>query len=124
MHCPKCAHRIPDKSLRCLYCGALTKDETSSEMRMDSWALLGPSEKMEETLAGIHGAKEEINYKKLEELPPALRAKVEEILRKGEGQGWEMRTSFSNFPGWMEGRKKKREKMGFLEALRFLLKKE
>jgi len=85
---------------------------------------LAPSGRMGENLPGIPGAKEGINYKKLEELPPALRAKVEEILKKGEGQGEEMRTSFSNFPEWMEGRKRRRKKMGFLEALRFFLKKE
>jgi len=124
VHCPKCAHWIPDKSHKCLYCGALTKDETSSETRTESRPLLTPSGKMGENLAGIQGTKEEINYRKLEELPPSLRAKVEEILRKGEGQGWEMRTSFSNFPEWMEATKGKRKKMGFLEALRFLLKKE
>ena len=114
MQCPKCAHKIPDKSHRCLYCGAWTKDETSSEKRTESRALWVPSGKLIENLIDIQGTKEEINYKKLEELPLSLRAKVEEVLKKGEGQGEDT----------MEGRKRKRKKMGFLEALRFLLKKD
>ena len=124
MQCPKCAHKIPDKGLRCLYCGALTNDEICPETRTESRVLSAPAGKKGENFPGFQGAKKEINYKKLEELPPALRAKVEEILKKGEGQGEEMRTSFSNFPEWMEGRKRRSKKMGFLEALRFFLKKE
>jgi hypothetical protein len=124
MQCPKCAHRIPDKADRCLYCGARTKDETSSETRAESRALLVSSGKMGENLFGIQGSKEEINFKKLEELPPSLRAKVEEILKKGEGQSEETEISFPSFPESVGGMGSKRKKMGFLEALRFLLKKE
>ncbi len=124
MQCPKCAHKIPVKRLRCLYCGALTNDEICPETRTESRILSAPAGKKGENLPGFQGAKKEINYKKLEELPPAIRAKVEEILKKGAGPGEEMITSFSNFPEWIEGSKRKRKKMGFLEALRFLMKKE
>ena len=98
MQCPKDAHRIPNKADRCLYCGARTKDETYSETRTESPALLISLGKMGENLTGIQGTQEEINFKKLDELPPSLRAKVEEILKKGEGQSEEIRTSFPSFP--------------------------
>ena len=69
--------------------------------------------------------REEINYKKLEDLPLSLRTKVEEMLKKGEGRNEEMKTSVHNFPGSMEGTsKKKKKRMGFLAALKILLKKE
>ncbi len=98
MQCPKCTHKIPDKSNRCLYCGAWTKDETSSETRTESRGLLFPSGKMGEDLTEVQGTKEKINYKKLDELPRPLKAKVEEILKKGERQGEET----------MEGTKRKK----------------
>lgn len=112
MECPKCDHRIPDKDDRCLYCGAWTKGEVTS------------SEKRDKNSSGIQVTNEEINYKKLQDLPESLRAKVEEMLKKGESQNVAIKTSYYNFPESLDGTGPKKKKMGFLEALKILRKKE
>ena len=112
MECPKCGHIIPDKDDKCLYCGAWTKGEVTS------------SEKMDKNLSGIQITKEEINYKKLEDLPESLRAKVEEMLKKGPSQNVEITNSFYNFPDSMDRTSPEKKKMGFLKALKILLKKD
>jgi hypothetical protein len=80
--------------------------------------------KMGKNFSGVQVTKEEIDYKKLDALPLTLRAKVEEMLKKGEGQNEEIKTSFQNFPESMEGTGRKRRRMGPLAALRILLKKD
>jgi hypothetical protein len=112
VECPKCGHRVPDKDDKCLYCGAWTKGEVTS------------SEKMDNNLPGIQVTKEEINYKKLEDLPESLRAKVQEMLKGGAGQNMEITNSFNNFPDSIDRTSPKKKKMGFLEALKILLKKD
>ena len=79
---------------------------------------------MGKNFAGIQITKEEINYKKLEELPLPLRAKVEQMLKKGDGQNEEIKIFFHNFPESMDKTGRKRKRMGFLAALKILLKKE
>ena len=112
MECPKCGHRIPDKDDKCLYCGAWAKGEVTY------------AEKPVNNLSGIQVTKEEINYKKLEDLPESLRAKVEEMLKKGESQNVEIENSFYNFPESMDRTSPKKKKISFLSALKILLKKE
>ncbi len=112
MECPKCGHRIPDKDDKCLYCGAWTKGEATS------------SETMDTNSSGIQVTKDEINFKKLEDLPISLRAKVEEMLKKGESPNVEVKTSHYNFPHSLDGTNPRKKKMGLREALKILLKKE
>jgi len=112
VECPKCGHRIPDKDDKCLYCGAWTKGEVTS------------SEKMDKNSSGIQVTKEVINHKKLEDLPESLRAKVEEMLKKGESHSVAIKTSYYNLPESLEGTGPGKKKMGFLEALKILCKKE
>jgi hypothetical protein len=66
---------------------------------------------MGENITGIQVTKEEINFSKLEGLPFSIRARVEEILKKGEGRSDEIETSFHNIPESMEraGRRRKRK---------------
>ena len=112
MECPKCGHRIPEKDDRCLYCGTWTKGEvTYAETPVNN-------------SSGIQVAKEEISYKKLEDLPEPLRAKVEEILKMGESQKGEIQKSFCNFLDSMDRTSPQKKKMSFLAALKILLKKE
>jgi hypothetical protein len=61
-------------------------------------------------IIGIQVIGDERNYRNPGGLPLSIRARVEEILKKGEGQGEEIETSFRNIPESMEraGRKKKR----------------
>ena len=124
MQCPKCSHRTPDKGDRCLYCGAWIKGGASSEKRTESPGFLVPPGKMGEDSTGIPVTKEKINYKKLEELPLSLRAKVEEILKKGEGPKEVIKNPFDNFFESMERTGRKRKRMGPLAALKILLKKD
>jgi hypothetical protein len=70
------------------------------------------SGKMGENIAGIQVTKEEINYQKLEGLPLSIRARVEEVLKKGEGQGEEIRTAFRNIPESKGRAGRKKKKMG------------
>lgn len=112
MECPKCGHRIPDRDDKCLYCGARVKGEVTS------------SEKMGQISSGIQVTREGIDYKKLEDLPESLRAKVEEMLKKGENQNVEVKIYRSPFPQSLDGTSPRKKKMGFLEALKILLKKE
>jgi hypothetical protein len=79
---------------------------------------------MGEDSTGIPVTKEKINYKKLEELPLSLRAKVEEILKKGEGPKEVIKNPFDNFFESMERTGRKRKRMGPLAALKILLKKD
>jgi hypothetical protein len=124
MQCPKCGCRIPDNSDSCLHWGEWIKWEASSEARTESPTVPVSSGKMGENITGIQVTKEEINYKKLEGLPLSIRARVEEILKKGEGQSEVIRTSFRNFPKSKEGAGRKRKRTGSLDALKFLLKEE
>jgi len=113
MECLKCGHRIPDKDDKCLYCGAWTKGEvTYSEKTVIK------------DLSGIQVTKEKIDYKKLEDLPESLRAKVEEMLKKGESQNVKIENSFYNFPESMDRTSPKKKRISFLSALKILLKKE
>jgi len=82
------------------------------------------SGKMNENITGIQATKEEINNKKLDGLPLSIRARVEEILKKGEGPSEEIRTSCTNILGTKERSGRKRKSMGSLKALRSLMKKE
>ena len=124
MQCPKCGHRIPDKGDRCLYCGAWIKEGASPEKKTESPGFLPSSGKMGKDSTGIQVTKEKINYKKLEELPLSLRAKVEEILKKDEGPNEEIKNPFDNFPESLERMDRKRKRMGPLAALKILLKKD
>jgi hypothetical protein len=124
MQCPKCSHRIPDKGDRCLYCGALIKGGAPSEKKTEPPGVLVPSGKMGKDPAGIQVTKEKIDYKKLQELPLSLRAKVEEVLKKDEGPNEEIKNPFDNFPDSMERMDRKRKRMGPLAALKILLKKD
>jgi hypothetical protein len=113
VECPKCGHRIPEKDDKCLYCGAWTKGEVTY------------AEKPVNNLSEIRVTKKEISYKKLQDLPEPLRAKVEEMLRKGESQNVEIETPFCNFPESMaRTSRKEKKKMSFLAALKILLKKD
>jgi hypothetical protein len=124
MQCPKCGHKIPDMNDKCLYCGAWTKGEAASGTGADSSRFMASSGKMGKNFAGVQVTKEEINYKKLEELPLPLRARVEAMLKKGEGQSEEIKTFFHNIPEPMDRTGEKRKKISFLAALKFFLKKE
>jgi hypothetical protein len=124
MECPKCGHRIPDNDEKCLYCGARTRGEPSSERKTEPSVLLSSSGKTGKNFTGFQTTKEEINYKKLEELPLSLRLKVEEMLKKGDGQNVEIKTFSHNFPESTGRTGEKRKKMGFLAALKILLKKD
>jgi hypothetical protein len=110
MQCPECGRRIPDNSDSCLYWRAWIKGEASSEARTEPPTMSVSSGKMGENIIGIQLTKEEINFKKLEGPPLSIRARVEEILKKGEGQSEEIRTSFRNISESMEraGRRRKR----------------
>jgi hypothetical protein len=122
MKCLKCGHMISDKADKCLYCGARAARETSSDTKTE------PSEPVD--FSGVaakndpaeEAGKKEIDYKKLEGLPLSLRVKVEEILKKGEGKKREIANPFQNFPEAME--RTGRRRMGFMSALRILLKKD
>jgi hypothetical protein len=65
---------------------------------MESPTLSVSSEKMGENITAIQTTKEEKNYRNLEKLPLSIRDRVEEILKKGEGQSEEIGTSFGNVP--------------------------
>ena len=110
MQCPKCGRRISDNSHSCLYWRAWIKGEASSEARTEPPTMSLSSGKLVENITGIQLTKEEINFKKLEGLPLSIRARVEEILKKGEGQSEELGTSFRNIPESKEraGRRRKR----------------
>ena len=124
MECLKCGHRIPDKDDKCLYCGAWTRGEGPSKTKTESSQFATASEKTGNGFSGIQVTNEEMKYKKLEGLPLPLRAMVEEVLRKGEGQNAEVKTSFQNFLEPLDRKSSKKKKPGFLEALKILLKKE
>ena len=124
MKCPKCGCRIPDNSDSWLYWGTWIKGEASSETSMEFPTLSVSSGKMNENITGIQATKEEINNKKLDGLPLSIRARVEEILKKGEGPSEEIRTSCTNILGTKERSGSKRKSMGSLKALRSLMKKE
>ena len=124
MQCPDCGHKIPDMSDKCLYCGAWTKGKAVSGTRADSSGVMASSGKLGEYFAGVQVTKEEMNYKKLEDLPLPLRAGVEAMLKKGDGQSKEIKAFFQNFsesPNKADG---KRRRMSFLAALKLLLKKD
>ncbi len=110
MRCPECGRRIPDNSDSCLYWREWIKSEASSEASTEPPIISVSPRKKEEYYTGIQVTKKDINFKKLEGLPLSIRARVEEILKKGEGQSEEIETSFRNIPESMEraGRKKKR----------------
>jgi len=110
MQCPECGRRIPDNSDSCLYWRTWIKGKAPSEARTESPTLSVSSGKMGENITGIRVIKAEKDYKKLKGIPLSIRARVEEILKKGEGRSEEIRTSFRNFPESMEraGRKRKR----------------
>jgi hypothetical protein len=124
MQCPKCGHKIPEMNDRCLYCGAGTKGQSASGARADSSGFMACSGKMDKDSAGVQVTKEEIDYKKLEGLPLSVRAKVEAMLKKGEGRREEIKNPFESFPEPMERTGRKRRRMGPLAALRILLKKD
>ncbi len=124
MQCPKCGHKIPDMNNKCLYCGAWTKGEAASGTGADSSGFMASSRKMGKNFAGVQVTKEEINYKKLEELPLPLRARVEAMLKKGDGQSEEIKTFFQSFPESPSKTDGRRKKMSFLAALKILLKKD
>jgi hypothetical protein len=124
MECLKCGHRIPDKDDKCLYCGAWTRGEVPSETKTEPSQFVTASEKTGNRFAAVQVTKEETKYKKLEDLPESLRAKVAEMLRKGERQNGEIKTSFHNFFEPLDRKSSKKKKPGFLEALKILLKKE
>ena len=124
MECLKCGHRIPDKDDKCLYCGAWTRGEVPSETKTEPSQFVTASEKTGNRSAAVQVTPEEMKYKKLQDLPEPLRAKVEEMLRKGEGQNGEIKTSFHNFFEPLDRKSSKKKKPGFLEALKILLKKE
>jgi len=124
MECLKCGHRIPDKDDKCLYCGAWTRGEGPSKAKMEPSQFVTASEKTGNSFPGIQVTKAEMIYKKLEDLPESLRSKVEEMLRKGERQNVEIKASFHNFLEPLDRKSSKKQKMGFLAALKILLKKE
>jgi hypothetical protein len=128
MECLKCGHRIPDKSDKCLYCGAWTRGEVPPDPRTEPSQHVTSSEKTGDNFPGISLTKEEMKYKKLEALPESLRAKVEDMLRKGEREsqnvGIKTKISSCNFPELMDRTGPPKKKMSFLSALRILLKKE
>jgi hypothetical protein len=124
MQCPKCGHRIPDQDDRCLYCGAWTKGEGSSQTKTESSALVASSGKMGKDFPEIQVSKEGIDYKKLEGLPLSLRARVEEVLKNGDGKNGEIKTSTYGLPESPDRTGKRRRRMGFLAALKILLKKD
>ncbi len=132
MECLKCGHRIPDKSDKCLYCGAWTRGEMPPSTGTEPSPPMTASVKTGDTLPAISGTKEEMNHKKLEDLPESLRAKVEDLLRKGEGereresQSAEIKGKIPsyNFPELLERTSPRKGKMSFLSALRILLKKD
>lgn len=117
MKCPKCGCRIPDEIDSRLYGGAWIKGEASSKARMESPTLTVSSGKMGGKITGIQVTKEEINYKKLVGLPLSIRARVEEILKEGEGQRDAIRTPFRNIPESKERAGRKKKRMGSLHAL-------
>lgn len=128
MECLKCRHRIPDKSDKCLYCGAWTRGEVPLDPRTEPSQHVTSSEKTGDNFPEILPTKEEIKYKKLEDLPESLRAKVEDMLKKGEREsqnvGIKTKISSYNFPELLDRTGSKKGKMGFLTALKILLKKE
>jgi len=115
MQCPECGRRIPDNSDSCLYWRVWIKGEASSDARTEPSTISVSSGKMGENITGIQVTKEEINFKKLEGLPLSIRARVEEILKKGEGQSEEIETSFRNIPESKERAGRKRKRMGSLD---------
>ena len=112
MQCPKCGRRISDSSDSRLYWRAWIKGEASSEARTESPTLMVSSGKMGENITGIQVTKEEISCQKLEGIPLSIRARVEEVLKKGEGQGEEIRTAFRNIPESKGRAGRKKKKMG------------
>ena len=124
MECPKCKHKIPDKADKSLYCGARNKGEVFSRTETEPLQFATSSREGGKSVWGAQVTKEEINYKKLEELPESLRAKVEEMLKRGETQSAEIKNSFYNFPGSRDRTSPNNKKMSFLSALKILLKKE
>jgi hypothetical protein len=101
---------MPDISDSRLYWRAWIKEEASSEARTESPTSSVSSGKMGENFTGVQVTKGEKNYSKLGEDPLSIRARVEEILKQGEWQSEEIRTSFRNIPESKEraGRKKKK----------------
>jgi hypothetical protein len=85
---------------------------------------MASSGKMGMNFGGVQVTKKEINYKKLEDLPLSLRARVEEILKKGDGQNEEIKTSSYDLPESLGRTGKRRKKMSFLAAIKVLLKKD
>ena len=99
MKCPKCGRRISDSSDSRLYWRAWIKEEASSEARTESPTLMVSSGKMGENITGIQVTKEEISCQKLEGIPLSIRARVEEILKKGGGVGGVKGENLSNCHG-------------------------
>ena len=124
MECLKCGHRIPDKDVKCLYCGAWIKGEGISETRREPWQFGTTPGKTDKDFLGIQVTKEKVRYGKLEDLPESLRTKVEEMLKKGESHNVEIKTLVSNFSEPLNRTSSKKKKMSFLSALKILLKKE
>ncbi len=110
MQCPKCGRRIPDNGDSCLYWRAWIKGEATSKARKEPSTIPGSFGKKGENITVIQVTKEAIGFKKPEGLPLSIRARVEEILKKGEGQREEIHTSFCNIPESMERAGRKRKK--------------
>jgi hypothetical protein len=125
MECPKCGHRILNRDDKCLYCGAWIEGNAPSNPRTEaSQSVTSSLPKTGKDSQGIQVTREEIILKKLEELPESLRAKIVEMLQKGEGQNTEIKSFFCNFSESLDRTRPKKKKMSFLSALKILLKKE
>jgi len=123
MECPKCKHKIPDKADKCLYCGSWTKGKVLCRTKTEPSQSVPPSREGGQSFWGAQVTKEEIKYEKLEELPESLRAKVEEMLKRGETQSVEIKNSAYSFPP-LRDRTSPNKKMSLRSAFKILLKKE
>jgi hypothetical protein len=124
MQHPKCDRRIPDDSGSCLFWRVWVRGEASSEARTESPMSSVSSGKMREINIGIQVTKEEIDYRKLEGPPLSIRARVEEVLKKEEGQSEEIGASCRNIHESKERAGRKNKRMGSLDALKFLPKEK
>ena len=108
MQCARCSHRIPDMAEKCLYCGAETGAAADASLpSQDAGKARKPSD--------------EVKRRKLDDLPAPLRAQVEQMLKTGAA-GMPQKSPPS--PGFTFPPQREKKKMGFISALKYLLKHE
>ncbi|MFH1123227.1 MAG: hypothetical protein V1758_06145 [Pseudomonadota bacterium] len=88
MQCPACSRHLPAGKERCLYCGATVAGDiptTEGDPKIFEGGTMLRQRSEKATVASRSSGKEDV-YFKLNDLPEALRQRVEEALARGKGK--------------------------------------